>query len=584
MNEHFWLENINCLFQSPHIVPTFENASFENQMNCLTRLIVLVSFGLCFFLGWKDFRFMICLLFVLILVYYSVKPFHPKHQQQEIIKECYGDVPAVVEPVPKIPWNTNTNSFVFSNDNTHARQNCGGATSSADCVSNQKNPLGYEFSWQNFSNPQWVDTNSSLAWCPQDIPFEETIGENQKLVGPPNPKTLVRPVIPVPIFAKQQNDFISFPQINEQKRQELYSNGYMSVFPLDPYSSLSTNMKENYDDFTTLPSNLHHHQKNENNSKYPLYNLPSLDTHNYPPAYSPPYSHRYPSSYYPQVEKGTPYLQPDEGISSYSSSSLLSPNNYKNRYETLNIPSIDMGCGYQPVNLEYNLPINYQASQCQKTPQASSYNQDLFSIPLQPGIYTKNQVNDPMASMSNLGISYQSQFQPSILQNYGPYKEFVHYDPNLYPPQVSTNSSFQSNGQPQIFRNEIYDPRLTGYGTSYRSYIDPLLGQPQFFYKDIDAYTQPNYISRNNIDFTSVGASVGNLQQTPLQGGNLHSCVDNTFTDSTIGFRTELQDRLMTKNTNREWQQRIAPISTMNRANASGGKSSASTYAGPRGG
>ena len=48
--------------------------------------------------------------------------------------------------------------------------------------------------------------------------------------------------------------------------------------------------------------------------------------------------------------------------------------------------------------------------------------------------------------------------------------------------------------------DNVYDPRLTGYGTSYRSYTDDNLGQTRFYYDDIDAVRMPNYIVKSNID------------------------------------------------------------------------------------
>ena len=112
-----------------------------------------------------------------------------------------------------------------------------------------------------------------------------------------------------------------------------------------------------------------------------------------------------------------------------------------------------------------------------------------------------------------------------------------------------------------IPRNEIYDPRLTGYGTSYRSYIDDLTGRPKFYYDDIDAHTQYNYITRNKIDFTNFGQSAGPYKENTMACGT-RQLADLTFHNDAMKQRTELQYRLMAKNSHREWQQRSAPIQT----------------------
>lgn len=543
--ETFWFEDMYYLVDSIDILPKFHTSSFESQMNRLTRFILVLFFFFFIFNITRDWRILFFLLFLTIVIYYSIQPFHEilhdKKQQpikehysmrqpsqafsSPVLQENYGNVPTVTEPIPPIPWNTNTNAFVFTDNVQSIRQPCSVSSANGSLPSSH----GFSLSSQaQMDNPQLVDSNQSLAWCPRSIPIQETISLNQSLVGPANPKTLVAPVIPPPIYQQKQNDFIFFPQINDQRRQELSQNGYMTFYP-SPVSG-------------------------------PMY---------------PPSSN--------------PYSVPlQENYSNEEKYNFSSPVGYQvksnQQYSTLNIPSIDTQCGYQPSNLDYGLPINYSSNQCQRTEQATEYNKNLFRIPIQPGIYTTNQVNNPGGSMYNLGISHQDQFQPYVVEKKKDFIEFQQYDPNLYPGLSQPQSSPSSNGQRQIFRNEINDPRLTGYGTSYRSYVDPLLGQPRYFYRDVDTWTQPDYITRNQLDFTSIGTSVGPLSQTPLQGQSLYSCADNTFTDSTIDFRTELQQRLMNKNSEREWQQRMFPISTQNRAGAGGGKSSASTYAGPRGG
>lgn len=113
------------------------------------------------------------------------------------------------------------------------------------------------------------------------------------------------------------------------------------------------------------------------------------------------------------------------------------------------------------------------------------------------------------------------------------------------------------------YQNEsnVFDPRFTGYGDSTRSYVDYMTGQPRYFYSDVEAVTRPNYVSRNKIDVfpwaPTYGSDVGfdsavNYRDRALQAEM----------DSTLKFRTEMQERLMRKRNAEMWQLRVAPIRT----------------------
>lgn len=469
----FWVDNIFHLFSSQQIIPKSKDP-FCEQMNCLTRFVILFFVVTAFITNRFPAFFFLFSIMLLIILYYSFQQF--EHQ-----KEFYGDVPTVTEPIPKIPWYSPSREFVFTDNQDNPRTRC-----QSNGIPNRSQILLPH----NAVNPQFIDSGQSSAWCPQDADIIRSIDQNQRLAGPPNPKTLVRPVIPTPIYefdTWRPNDFVIPRDINDQKRQELYDNGYM------------------------------------------------------------------------------PSFEETETVEDYS------------EYANLHQDAVDTGCGYQPVNLEYQMPVNYPASPCQKTPEMKNYNRNLFTIPIQPDLNTRSYVNQTDASMSNLGISFTQPFLPTSFDPKD--NSFIEHDPAFAPPCRSR--PLQSE---YPFRNEIYDPRLTGYGPSSRHYIDPMTGQSRFYYDDIDQHTQTNYITRNKIDFANFGTNAGPVRGGSLEGTMLRNTADQMYTDSQIGFRSELQQRLMHKNNNREWQQRIAPISTMNQRRAGGGKSSASTYSGPRGG
>jgi cell division protein FtsI/penicillin-binding protein 2 len=162
------------------------------------------------------------------------------------------------------------------------------------------------------------------------------------------------------------------------------------------------------------------------------------------------------------------------------------------------------------------------------------YNPNVFTSTITPGTYHIKDRNEPINSL--MGISHEQQFQPS------------NYD--IIEPFETLNMS------------NTYDPRFNGYGTSYRSYIDENVGQPRFYYDDVNAIKMPNYITRNAIDVTTFGDSYGPLNSGNKYTQNINRLADEDFTDSTINFRTEMMDRLMRKRNAEAWQQRTFPIRT----------------------
>lgn len=384
----------------------------------------------------------------------------------------------------------------------------------------QPNPLVESPLYREWNQDIQLKNNVNTGpkvWCDFDAPIDSSL--NQKLTGLANPKTLVQPVIPVPLYENsvwRTTDFMVPRNINAQMRQELWQNGYETT----PY------VKEN---FEQCPQ-------------------PSLENQNLYPNLS--------SQYYPSKPE---YPQPF--MTSY---------------------------GYYPEQ-EYNnnLPVNYYADDDQLQSNMKDYNRNIFTSILQPGVYHTSQVIQPDSVMQNLGISYDQPFLPtysSTVPRNDPNDKtgilYTEYDPALQPcyepKPIKTD----------ISESDIYDPRLTGYGTSYRAYIDKMTGQPRYFYDDIDVQRQYPLITRNAIDFTDYGLLIGAQEPPKYNNLEVREMAQKTFMDNTISFRTELQERLMKKNANREWQQKQAPIITnqYNRAASSGSHGiSNSGYHGPRG-
>jgi hypothetical protein len=259
----------------------------------------------------------------------------------------------------------------------------------------------------------------------------------------------------------------------------------------------------------------------------------------------------------------------------------------KDASEAMNPPFLT-DYGYYPSNESVNLPTNDPAGYCEKRPEMAEYNQNIYTTTLQPGVYSKTQVNQPDSVMSNMGISYTQPFLPTY-SSYVQRKDslekegvlYTQYDPN-FAPKYDCRKMMDTG----VSQETIYDPRYYGYGTDYRSYVDELTGRPKFYYDDIDVNRRNKFITRNKIDFEPFGLQNGAQEPSSLSNMEVRERAQNAFLDNTLSFRTELQQRLMQKNTNREWQQKKAPIVTnqFTRGASSGVRGShPSGYAGPRG-
>ncbi len=188
---------------------------------------------------------------------------------------------------------------------------------------------------------------------------------------------------------------------------------------------------------------------------------------------------------------------------------------------------------------------------------------NIITQTLQPGVFQKSHIGEPI--QSNIGISYTQAWGPTKVQETNDMIKYTMCDPKntTITPQTKENVIGQDHAN-------VYDPRLTGYGTSYRSYTDQLTGRPQFFYDDVDAITMPNYVTRSKVDVFPWANTYGpDKMMSQCEGAEYRQLANNAFTDSTLTFRTELQERLMRKRNAELWQRRAAPISTMGRLGSS---------------
>lgn len=457
--DKFWVENIGSLLCTTEMVP-LTCMNLESQLNAITRLMVSI-FIVLFLLDikWAPLFLLLSILFIIILYYIQ------RSQMDKINTENYKNLSSVsianlssnptLGKVQTIGKHTKESKF-FCMDSRPLDQN-------AQLVRNNRkgiNPGGA------FNNPSYMS-------------------ENQRLVGAPNPKTLVAPVVTPPPAALDYwtaNNTVNISAINEESHIDNYLSGY--------------DVMETCAD-TPLPSRENFEQPSEK----------SVDVHPNEPGW------------------------------------------------------VNISCGYNPEQLlKSDLPTNVGAGNCEQDPRMKQYNKNLYTQTIQPGITTYNQINEPVNS--NIGISFNQQHPPLTrkLNKETGNLEFTEHDPRLYTPLP------QKPEPPRVTESNVYDPRFSGYGTSYRSYTDDNVGQTRFYYDDVNAIRMPNYITRNNIDHTPFGDKYGPLPDGDENGNQLNSNIRNmandTFMNSAVDFRTDLQERLMRKFNSTAWQQRKAPIRT----------------------
>jgi len=160
---------------------------------------------------------------------------------------------------------------------------------------------------------------------------------------------------------------------------------------------------------------------------------------------------------------------------------------------------------------------------------------------IQPGVYFKNDVMEPVSS--NMGITETKRgIQPVKI-------ETDNWD--IYYNEYNNDAKFKKE---HLVRNDtvgpedIYDPRFTGYGTSYRSYFDDFVGQPKFYYDDVKALRMPNYLVRSKIDHLNFADQYGPMDDDyEYRNEAMREMVNQSFLDNSLGFRNDLQERLMRK-------------------------------------
>ena len=470
-----------------------DSMSLSEQMNALSRLVFFVSIILLL-LGFKQsILFLLISLVFIIIIYYIQKM---KHIQK--LSENYTRPHFIGEKPVMDLWKNINNSKLFCDDTIE--------------LDGQNGQIGV------FNNPNWMSVN-------------------QKLAGPVNPKTLIPPVITPPsheLSYWKANNLITHSAINDVSNIDVYQSGYQ----------VSTCCAPTYDCRETCKLS-----------------IPLIPQQQVPRQVQVT----------EQIEGYCGSKYPEMGVKNITGSGkdvrALTENFnipfFKNTIDKMNNPYSDSGqintqCGYNPSQLEIaGLPTNLPAGNCSQLPSMKEYNTNLFTQTIQPGVYTRNQINEPINS--NMGISFTQQFPPTTCKTnmWSGEVNYTQHDPNIIEPV------YQQPEIPTINEANVYDPRFSGYGTSYRSYTDNNIGQTRFYYDDIDSIRMPNYIVRSDIDFAPFADSYG-----PIPGGDefgnkhnadIRALANNAFLDASLTQRTSLQESLLRKRNNEMWQLRKSP-------------------------
>lgn len=509
----FW----NDITSDYRIIPDCDMRVGE-QIDCLIRLLVLM--------------FIVCLLFDLNLILYLILLFI-------IIFLCnikgnmYNQKEHFSYRYPQQNENYKSkNSRSVKNKNLNSESSLprfkrASEDNQGDIIENVNyNPFAYDAKDLDVNDPYYASNN-------------------YKIVGGPNPKTLIPPVITPPIMEQQYwkaNNLTVNSNVNDNRYIDVYQSGYEVATMCGDNSCPKVN---NNFDYIKMNSN---YKTVKQNQEF-LY-----DTQRENMKYHKTYLKEHPKN-----------IRENFGVEDSASGSDSASGAFEmtDKQKIQNIGYVNKKCGYNKNQFDKsNLPVNVSLGKCQQG--LKEYNKNLFTQIIQPGVYTVNQVNEPINS--NIGISFEQQFEPLTydVDEFGTinYTQHDPRDPNLKEKDNILKYNDNEVIEP-ITPYNVYDPRFSGYGTSYRSYTDDNLGQVKFFYDDINSIRMPNYIVRSKIDFADFADNYGPMENSKgnVDNSTIRALANQKFLDDSLEFRTGMQERLMRKANSDAWQQRYKPLS-----------------------
>ena len=410
--------------------------------------------------------------------------------------------------------------------------------------------------------------------------------QNKQLAGKASNRSTIPPIIAPPIVSEEYwktNDFMVPSNINSASTVDLTRSGYLTR----PDEEYSTKRREpfvsiNSDDLDGMQQpNIQHgsligdissnsnEERFHRNDSQPIEKIrehhlpglvehfeqkkPTVDRDLYEPSV-----YSYSSNVQPIQRKGQVIVGAESCVGTDRTNyDIRNRENCVKKLVTvgpIEEEMINMPYGYNADQLEMsNLPSNLAVGSVARDPVFNKYNEDIFTTIIQPGVYSRTEIVEPLNS--NIGVSFPQQFEPVVTEHTKNGVTFVHKDSRIKPINQEVDVTVDCPNEANV-----YDPRFTGYGTNYRSYVDDMTGQPRFYYDDVMVHRQNNYVTRNKIDFTDFGPKNNGINQEHTNL-DIRKKAQDDFTDNAIEFRTQLQMKLLRKINVDSWQQKVAPLS-----------------------
>jgi hypothetical protein len=221
LKNEVWWKNIRNLFCSHNIIPE-KNSNLNSEINSLTRLVIII------FLVFSIFDTKYALLFLLISNIFIILYYLQKNKGMSKNNDSYKN-PRVVE---NFKYGTMKSYHTTKIQDPYANQYCkSNMTIDGPSVANSA-----------INNPQWVSPN-------------------QKLVGGPNPKTKINPVVVAPsndLEYWKANNMVVHSAVNDVSNIDVYNSGYViSTCCPKPYECQPKPItRENYSDITNKDNDI----------------------------------------------------------------------------------------------------------------------------------------------------------------------------------------------------------------------------------------------------------------------------------------------------------------------------------------
>jgi len=552
-----WFEDIKPFLKSVQVVP-LPSMCVSEQLNAITRLVLIV-FVLLVLLNFPYSMIFLVISLLSILFFYLIQ--RRQRMQRMPSKENFDH----------LTWR-DASLFKSNSVDKCTNKAIQGAVPydvSKLTMTSESTLGGQRVRDTRIVTPQTVRMcNDEVSIDPPRM-FATSLNQNLTtgLTGIPtvNPKTLISPVTVPPIYDLdywKANNLVRFSQINTDGPQlDMYLSGYAEseccgyldsgaelVPECGPGQDSRQGSREGYCGSPQIVS------------PRPMVDVPRVPT-------VPVRGSREGYCGSPQIVSPRPMVDvpriPTVPVQGYARENYSAPRPNQSGW-------INTACGYNPSQVEVGLPSNYPAGNCEQSPHMKRFNENLFTSIVTPGVYTRTQVDEPINA--NIGISFQQQFEPLTSERDENGLMYTQHDPRIIEaPEVK----WVPEPQKATYDN-VYDPRFSGYGTSYRSYFEPVTGQTRFMYDDVNAIRMPNYIVRSKIDHLPYADSYGPIQEGSEFGNvhnpNIRALAQDSFLRDSLQFRDDITERAMRKNNAIAWQRRQAPLG-QNQVVHSGGMS-----------